>query len=1374
MNRKDLYAMEKQKDQFLTKRVLLSLCTAGVLALSLPNMASAADGDYQIWNDTPGTTKSYSDDTVTQTGETEAVNSGGGIIALTNYTINGQIWSGNHGEVNITGGTISSEKLPSSLLNEPLIQANQASISLSGVTVNASNMASDGKHILAENGGKITIESSTVYADIASSGKDSAITVKDSAMFDAYAYGGGTITAEGSDFKALIAGQYIVNGNSPQVVGSGSIKLTGGSVKDYIFATDGGTVETAGSTVNISNAAAFNGGSISISGTAEDAKAIVTVRGDGDSDDIQPSTLYAYNKGQIAMKNVNLTMTDITATPSADMDKTFIHAEGAGSKITLENVTATLPSAGSDEPEIFAEKGGRIELIKADFSSGSGDVAAKGSGSSVAITDSKVADLEAYEGGAITVKNSTVEAVHAGQHGDVAEYTAGTIDITGGEITDYVSVGGPGVVTITDTKLTGATRGGDHGIVDAHSGGTLVLRGSSEMTLAGSGFGAIESGIVRIEGGTYGAGSSYSSNGTYDATKNVDMQLITQTNGKIQLQGGKLYAHDFSKLQDKSLVLSGSGELVTTSGHVFEHGIDGANLPNVDDAKKWAANATDAGTVYNQKIDFQGGKLGLDDAFYTKAYVDSALQALHAVSDNKSQLDLFGTMIDANGTVVTEIAVDQVPDGAHLRNVTGTTDGKDLVIGTDTSGNAMVISGNIGLKNLDLGSAQNVTINNGQSLALYTGNDKGELVASTGGDATITVGEDSGTAGTLILGGDGNAAANQGSLSGTVNVTNGELKVVNGAYTIGTLKSNDPNNMIYVGSGQHKASLVVEKAALGGATLFLDPAWNGSDRIDDASSAALVFENSTGVRDHVDGQLVVGQNSILSLGTTDKTLAKKAFTRTGLQWGENGVTAALYVDTQQTFDATGNVFVDGTLTNPSPLTENFAANSLLIVNGAKINGDTAAFTGTKTIAIDSKANLYIADMNVAAGGEATYRIFDDAITLSPGSENFGNIITNALSSGKVNDDDKKSVTIKRDKASQVYSGIALANTLDAINIDTASSNAGEAYLSRFLEGKAYKDASVAQNVNAAAQLAQTVGITKTSIDATQSIADTVTQRLSLAAEPEEGRAHEFWVKYIHDDTDVDSLSLAGGLEAKYDSSYNGFILGMDFVANENRTSGAAFSYGSGDSSSAYASNDFDFWGLTYYNAVKKDDKNFIWDVGYSNTDHDVKGMELNASPDTDIFTVGMRGERVIQHSKSRIVPYIGLRYMNVDTGSYSGNWNGRSVLQYDAEKQNIWLLPIGVNFSREKTTKNGWTWRPSVDLSYVFNFGDHDDDMTVRVPGLSASDSFSYDVTDEGAFVAKVGLEGLRDNWSMGIGYTRQQGSDSHSDRFYANISFKF
>ena len=1494
--------MVKQRETFLTRRVLLSLCTAGMLALSMPQVVSADNASHtgetiteQVFNDTPGEAAKITVDNCTlnqQAGANEILNSDGGIIDVTNSAINGQIWSGKGGAVNVSGGTINFD-----LSNpKPMVRANAATVLLSGVESTVGN-GTDGDHILAENGGKIVIENSKFEADISSTGNGSVISVKDSTVDDAYAYGGGSITAENSSFDALIAGQHIVNGNSSQVVGSGSIKLAGGTVNDYIFVTDGGKVETSGSTVTISNAVAFNGGSISIAGTAENEKASVTVNGDERySDDIQPSTLYAYNKGQIALKNVDLTMTDISATPSAEMDKTFIHAEGAGSKITLENVKASIhknnPNSNSDDPEIFAEKGGNIELVNADFSSGSGDVAAKGSGSIVTITDSSVADLEAYEGGAITVKNSTVEAVHAKDE-------ASKIDITGGNVNDYIFVTNGGKVetagskvdisnavafdggsisiagTAENTKasvtvngderysddiqpstlyaynkgqialknvelnMTGisaaapadmdktfihaegagsnivldgvhavfhhktdsdkaeiiAERGatieikdsdldGDRGVDVAAkgSGSTLVLKGKTTMALEGSGFTAIDGGNVRIEGGMYGKDSS-------DGTSAADMQLITRTGGKIYLQGGKLYAHNFTQLQDKSFVLTGDGNLYTTSGMIFENGIDGANVANQDEAKKWAANVVDAGGVYNKKIDFQGGALYLDDAFYTQEYVDSALQSLHAVGSDQTKLDMLGDMIQAgSGEIIKEIPVDQVPDGAQLHNVAGITNDKVLAIGTSTGPNTMVVNKSIGLKNIDLGTAQSVTINNGKGLTLYTGNDKGELIASSK-DITVTV--DNG--GTLTLGGAGNTAANQGAISGTVKVTGGKLAVVNGDYKIGKLEGGS-GTTISVGDNQYRGSLVVEKANLDGATLFLDPAW-GSNLISDASEAAFYFDG--GVADQIDGRLVVGQNSVLSVGTTDLALAKEAFTRTGLQWGEDGVTAALYVDAPQTMDTNGKVFVDGTLNHDNfeessltDPTENFAANSLLIVNGASLAGDKAAFTGTAGASAQFKispdAKIYIANTKSADVGETTYTIFGDQTTVSSSDSNgkiWGdaaernknenkNIIANALTRGWSSDN--KTVTLERMHASEVYSGITLANTLDAITIDTASKNVGEAYLSNLLEGKAYGDASVARTVNATAQLAQSVGVAKTSIDAAQATADNAVERLLLTSSlPLEGEG-DFWFQYIHNKTDVDGLSLAGGMEADYDASYNGFTIGRDFAHDDNRTFGVAFSYGDGDASSAYARDDFDFWGLTFYNGVRKDDKNFVWDIGYTSANHDVDGMGIAASPDTDVWTVGMRGERLVQQGNTKIVPYVGLRYMSVDTGSYSGSIGGKTAFEYDAGKQNIWLLPVGVNFSHEKKSESGWTYRPSLDLSYIFNFGDHDDDMTVRVPGVKASDEFSYDVTDEGSFVGKLGFEAERDAWKIGIGYARQQSADSHSDRFFANVSYRF
>ncbi|MFQ9868828.1 MAG: hypothetical protein ACLRWP_19260 [Bilophila wadsworthia] len=77
------------------------------------------------------------------------------------------------------------------------------------------------------------------------------------------------------------------------------------------------------------------------------------------------------------------------------------------------------------------------------------------------------------------------------------------------------------------------------------------------------------------------------------------------------------------------------------------------------------------------------------------------------------------------------------------------------------------------------------------------------------------------------------------------------------------------------------------------------------------------------MNNEIDGLLTAGQNSLLVLGDTDTGWALDAFGRSSLQWGQNGVTAALAIRKPQTLNGTlGAVMVDGTKTSAPVLTPN--------------------------------------------------------------------------------------------------------------------------------------------------------------------------------------------------------------------------------------------------------------------------------------------------------------------------------------------------------------------------------------------------------------------------------------------------------------------
>lgn len=222
--------------------------------------------------------------------------------------------------------------------------------------------------------------------------------------------------------------------------------------------------------------------------------------------------------------------------------------------------------------------------------------------------------------------------------------------------------------------------------------------------------------------------------------------------------------------------------------------------------------------------------------------------------------------------------------------------------------------------------------------------------------------------------------------------------------------------------------------------------------------------------------------------------------------------------------------------------------------------------------------------------------------------------------------------------------------------------------------------------------------------------------------------------------------------------------------------GIAFAYGEGDGSGLTTKNDFDMWGISLYGNVKNDDINIIGDLGFSKSSNDITSSvlnnEFNTDRDLNIFTMGVRAEKLYTNGNTQVVPYIGLRYMSVDADSYATTYKSGDAFSYDADRQNIWTLPLGVSLRNETVTDNGWRITPKVDLAYIWAFGDTDNDMTID--SGSGADVLHYDVMDSGSWLASVGIDAGKGDWSYGLSYTLQKGSDAENNKWFVNVNYSF
>lgn len=325
-----------------------------------------------------------------------------------------------------------------------------------------------------------------------------------------------------------------------------------------------------------------------------------------------------------------------------------------------------------------------------------------------------------------------------------------------------------------------------------------------------------------------------------------------------------------------------------------------------------------------------------------------------------------------------------------------------------------------------------------------------------------------------------------------------------------------------------------------------------------------------------------------------------------------------------------------------------------------------------------------------------------------------------------------------------------------------------------------KGEGTSRDLAAMAMIGEAAGVTSNTIDVAGDMADNSVLRLSftqddITGEPKVNEDGAIWAKYIHNKHDLDGMDSSFG-DINSSSDFDGATIGVDFAKKGKVQSGIAFSYGSGDSHGMGINNDFDMWGVSLYGNVKNDDTNVIADIGFSESDNELTGTamgkDIKADRDVSVFTVGVRAEKLYTNGSTQIVPYTGLRYYNVDPDSYTAYYDGQKFGEYDADRQNVWTLPVGVSLRNETVTESGWRLTPKVDVAYIWAFGDTDNSFDLNTG--SGVDTLDYTVMDSGSWLGSVGFEAGKDDWAFGVGYSYQKGSHEEANKWFVNVEYSF
>ena len=459
----------------------------------------------------------------------------------------------------------------------------------------------------------------------------------------------------------------------------------------------------------------------------------------------------------------------------------------------------------------------------------------------------------------------------------------------------------------------------------------------------------------------------------------------------------------------------------------------------------------------------------------------------------------------------------------------------------------------------------------------------------------------------------------------------------------------DGTGAIYIGNDASAGGLLVEKSMFKGM-IILDPAFTAGSTIADASRYA-----QTDLSSPVAAQFKVLRNSVISLGAPIET-AYTAFNdlaqKNGLDWSETGVSAAAYIDAPVTFDtASGGVVINGALTsNAAPaVTANqvsVAANGMLIVNQQNV-GDKQVFSTSDAAGttVTFAAGSYLGLVNAQEG-------------------------TLALADTVTADDNAKVVT-----DNPFFTGAFVTNEAGATVVTTS------------FDSDSGLSAIASTGIQSMARRADTV------------LAQTIADRTSLDQELAAGT--NLWVDVTGERYEADKLDNGG--EFKSDMGYGAF--GADFAVTQDITAGAAFQYGKGSLRSGVSSikNSIDSYGVTAYGAMKFGDAKVVAEASYIKNENDITSSQtaLNQSVDSEIYSVGVRGQHRFTAGNFQFVPSVGVRVSRLNTDAMQVG-----AVNIKKQEQTLVQVPIALRVNGFEQNVSGWSVAPSFKVAYVPTFGD--------------------------------------------------------------------
>ena len=948
-----------------------------------------------------------------------------------------------------------------------------------------------------------------------------------------------------------------------------------------------------------------------------------------------------------------------------------------GSNVQMDNLSTG--TKGQDDKGFFGD-GSNVDVT------GKGTVTATNvsvANNTLTVTDGSTLDAKTLTttdsgkaktdglGSTLVIGNTGEKALESIHDGSLSSTAGSEIKFTGlgdsvaaNNISSKLEQNSTGIVNVGDTKVEGLrAENGKVNYTDWSTGG-ITNNELKKATLTG-----VNEDVNKI--GSFGSAELDESIDTLTVNNSLTLTGLDDSNYFVSTSG-----------DEKAGATIGTDATLTLGDNAYagNKGIGAITIGN--DAKLNVLGQSAAAATVNSGA--------ITATMANKATINAKNVTLNVTGGIGADTQAIGTIIadaaniKATGGDITADTVTLKNNGLLAASKKDDTNGGNITIKAGLSGQGSVVAD----KTLTLtagytGAADDVlTLQAGEDIAA-TGKD---LKQAADGKLTVVAGDtikaanisaNNVTAKKLTASGDVAVDGGVLNLTGTdaadastvksLKLTNGTQASIAGSLQLGS------GETLTVGTGDDTVggtTLSAQHIDLNGGMLLVDPAWglaSSNVAVESMGTPTTPPTPTTPTPDViVNGNVGVGQNSYLALGTADTGWLPGVvgnYTK-GVGLSETGITAALGVFDSIKIADTKGLVVDGRLTSTGlsaaivPDTAKFGANSLLVVNGANIYGDKAAITfmptSGGTLTVDKTSRLVVTD---AVAGQ-DYTIVDNVATVQDGTSTpiaTGGTVwkteglsttTDMISLGDAKfDSTGKKVTTSavRNDAHTVFPNLSdgMANAVNDLytghagaaasdpNWDYADVNSdqmGVRFLSRATDNRflGMDKNAAAESIESAARIAFAGAAPQMTKMASDAGTNAVVNRLGFADPADGAQAMDAEGKIVDRNTTGFALWIAplwqsqhgwgldaGNMDYGFNGNLGGVSLGADYTFENAIRAGITFNIGGGYAESSggdlsSTENRMNFWGLGAYAGWNYENFGVMADVSYTSTWNQLK------------------------------------------------------------------------------------------------------------------------------------------------------------------------